>query len=91
MPDVVRVTCSVPNGVELRLFEPREEPLGVTTMVQTGETARLLGPTADGPGHTDVDKAFYDKWLEQNPDSPLLARGLIRVEEEKPDADDGSG
>lgn len=60
-----------------------------------GETIRLNGcraPWGEHPGHEikhgagltfNVPRAFWDEWVRQNSDSPLLVNGVVQVERDR--------
>jgi hypothetical protein len=94
----VKVKCSVPNGMLIRISKPGyDDGTGdnVKTTVWDGPGVRLNGPSSlhagagnsDGagqePGETEVDAEWFDRWLEQNKINPLVADGHVQKVEEK--------
>lgn len=89
-----RVSCSIPGGIELRLFKRGyDDGAGVRPMVPDGPAFLLPGPetrnagvgaeSGGAPVITEVDEKFMDAWLEQNERNPLVANGSIaRVKED---------
>lgn len=86
---VVRVACSVPNGIALRLSQEFTE-FGIKGMRLVGDPVILRGPTSPrsdfSPGEeiTDVDAEFWAKWLAQNARNPLVVNKSLRDFDEKP-------
>lgn len=84
--EVIKVACSVPNGLELRIMRQFDDGVGMKH--QVGERSFLLaGPrnTLGGVGSNDagaivseVDAETWRAWLAQNPGNPLLEAGVIR-------------
>lgn len=74
----VKVLCSHTNGLELRLCVPGPEGDG---MFPTGPSVIVAGPgpNAIAAVETMIDGEFAAKWFEQNADSPLVTRGVIRL------------
>lgn len=97
MADTVKVACSVPNGVELRLGFPSygeaRDPNQTPRKVVLGgpNSARQSGANGMSPagiGITDVDAAFFTEWLEANRLNPLVTSGAIKeFKEFKEDVD----
>lgn len=70
----VKVACSIPNGVQLRLNEPN--PDGSGEMRPKGHPVALSGPSTAsagagapvrtdlGPAITEVDEEFWKAWAE---------------------------
>lgn len=101
MPDkIVRVGCSVLNGVMIQLHKPGYDDGtgdGVRPFVKDGPGIRLNGPPAilagagnsDGqgqkPGETEVDAEWMGKWLEQHVLDPLVVgKYVFIIESEEP-------
>ena len=78
------ISVAHPNGISLRLFEMIEGPLGIKESRQKGETIDL------NAGSHEVDDDFAKAWLEQNKDTDLVKRGVIRVLHSEPPKGDGN-
>lgn len=96
---IVRVACTVPNGVMIRMTKAGPDDGtgdGQKMMGHEGPGVRLNGPsslqTGAGaterrdlaPGITEVDAEWMARWLDQNGLNPLVAQGAVRVLEENP-------
>ena len=88
----VKVACSVPNGLAIRLFKVGyDDGTGdnVKPMIGDGAGVRLNGPSAlhTGagntsptdlePGITEVDAEWWGKWLAQNQQNPFVAERFV--------------
>lgn len=96
-----RVSCSVPNGVELRLFDLEhdfDDGSGLPNQParQTGSIV-LKGPDALATGvgnqtgaavENEVDAEQWEGWLEANGENFLVLSGAVRAVEERDDAED---
>lgn len=98
-PDMVKVACSIPNGLELHLFvQGFDDGTGVKPMHRDYTQPRvfLSGPNSIGAGvgntmlngaepvHTEVPAPFFETWLKQNENNPLVVKGLIaQVDKER--------
>lgn len=96
---MVKVACTVPNGITLRLYKSGYDDGtgdGVKPMVYDGDQVRLAGPsslhtgahaTARGdiePTLTEVDGEWWAKWIKQNENNPAVTGGHIREHREQP-------
>ncbi|MHB8272525.1 hypothetical protein [Bradyrhizobium sp.] len=88
----VKVACSVPNGLAIRLFKVGyDDGTGdnVRPMIGDGPGIRLNGPsslhTGAGntggiglePGITEVDAAWWAAWLAQNQQNPFVGEKMV--------------
>lgn len=94
----VRVSCLIPNGLELRLFtKGYDDGTGFRPIIEDRSKPRvfLAGPnslaagvgntmlTASEPVVTEVDAEYFALWLEQNEKNTLVTGGLIaKVDDE---------
>lgn len=89
----VRVSCAIPNGIQLCLFQhtfddgtgegmPRHAVVTRTVTVPgpRGNGAGLQGST-DYPIVSEIDAEFFDAWQKANPESPILTSGALRLTE----------
>lgn len=94
----IKVRCSVPNGIELRLFaEGHDDGTGHRPMRPTGDPVILRGPSSldggiSGTGtdavENEIPANFWQAWREQNWQNPLVTSGqIVPVEDRKADAD----
>ncbi len=92
----VRVACTFPNGLELRLHartydDDTAYSTGRKQNVATGEVILLAGPhpraqgagtTGEGPGViNEVDAGLWERWLADNKDSSLVTSGAVKAVE----------
>jgi hypothetical protein len=95
---IVKVACSVVNGVMIRLYKEGYDDGtgdGIKPMVKDGPGVRLRGPsalyagTANAGGDdlvpeiTEVDAEWFAEWMKQNAQNPMVTFGAIRVADEK--------
>lgn len=88
----VRIACSVPNGIMIRLSRQGYDDGtgdGVRPMIGDGPPIRLAGPAAlhtgvnatsgEGlePGVTPVDAEWWAKWVDQHKLDPLIVGGYV--------------
>lgn len=88
----IRVSCSIPNGIELRLFvRGVDDGTGAHPYVEDRSRPRvfLAGPsslhagvgntmmTTQEPAVTEVDEEYFAEWLKQNEKNTLVTGGLI--------------
>lgn len=97
----VKVACTFPNGLMIRKSKPGVDDGtgdGEKMPAHDGPGVRLNGPSAlhtgvgatqrDDlpPGITEVDGEWWDAWLAQNPENPLITQKVIYLlEEDEPD------
>jgi hypothetical protein len=94
----VRVACSVPNGIQLRLNQPGPGGAG-EPMVGQGAPVVLTGPSSAntgagaqtrtdlGPAITEVDEEFWRAWADQHKNDPLLTGGSVHCLDDAPSAE----
>lgn len=83
----VTVGCKLPHGLILQLRESSKTNEGVISnfigepvIVAGANSAAVIG----GHGITpDVDKEFFDKWLDQNKAAPFVTKKLIFAHEKE--------
>lgn len=96
MAESVKVFCTVPNGVSLRLTREFDDGTGAKQRYPIGDAVIIGGPRSPAsdfgaePIATEVDPEFWSKWLEQNPDSPLMAERALYVEKKQERQDDAA-
>lgn len=88
----IKVACTVPNGLAIRLFKVGyDDGTGdnVKPMIGDGPGIRLHGPSAlhtgvsntGGiglePGITEVDAEWWGLWLKQNEKNPFVGECLV--------------
>lgn len=86
----VRVACSVPNGLAIRLFKVGyDDGTGHNPMIWDGPGIRLNGPSAlqagtnnttgelIEPGITEVDAEWWGLWLAQNAQNPFVGEHMV--------------
>lgn len=83
----VRVACTIPNGLELRIQrEGHDDGSGVRHMVYVGDPVVVRGPEATSAGvnqpagelvTTEVDAGFFATWLAQHENDPLVTQRAI--------------
>lgn len=96
---MVKIACMVPNGILIRLSKPGFDDGtgdGVKMIAHDGPAIRLSGPsslhTGVGathrddlePGVTEIDDAWWAKWLSQNENNTLVTLGMVKVLPEEP-------
>lgn len=80
----VNVTCSVQNGVQMRLHQVHEGLMGSKMSVPIGDLVVLKSG-----GNPGVDKEFFDAWLEENKTLSIVTAGMVTAtEEEAPAAEE---
>lgn len=72
---MVKIQCNYPNGVTLQLRES-QETVNVYGFLNAEEVENGYGIT------NNVDKEFWDKWVEQNKNTDLYTSGSISAVEE---------
>ncbi len=92
---LVKVACHVPNGIMIRRSKAGYDDGtgdGVRETVHDGPGVRLNGPSAIHtgagatsradlpPGLTDVESEWWDAWLAQNQQNPLITMKQIYVQ-----------
>ncbi len=98
-PEMVKVACKIPNGIELRLFKQGfDDGTGQRPLIhdQTKPRVFLAGPNTLGAGvgntmvetapavHSDVDAEYFAEWLKQNEKNPLVTKGfIVQVDKER--------
>lgn len=98
---IVRVACTIPNGIMIRLQKPGpDDGTGVRMIAHDGPGIRLNGPpghdtgagatepTGLEPGITELDAEWWAAWSKQHAMDPLLTGGHIRVIEDKPEGEE---
>lgn len=89
-PEMVTVTCSHKQGLVLRLHQTHHHKVMADMKVPD---ARRDSVTLKSGGN-QVDKDFMKSWLDENPDSDLVASGAIAIAEPakaaEPDEDETS-
>lgn len=89
---IVRVACAVPNGVMIRRWKPGyDDGTGFKPTIPDGPAVQLNGtsavaagvgntsPSGLDPGITEVDAEWWDAWLAQNGENPLVAMEHVWV------------
>lgn len=72
---MVKIQCNYPNGVTLQLRES-QETVTIYGFLNAEEVENGYGIT------NNVDKEFWDKWVEQNKNTDLYTSGSISAIEE---------
>lgn len=72
---MVKIQCNYPNGVTLQLRES-QETVTIYGFLNAEKTENGYGITEN------VDKDFWDKWVEQNKNTDLYTSGSISAVEE---------
>ncbi len=67
---MVKIQCNYPNGVTLQLRES-QETVTIYGFLNAEKTENGYGITEN------VDKEFWDKWVEENKQYPILTNGCI--------------
>jgi hypothetical protein len=70
MSEFIKIHCSIPNGVILRLFEKIDGPFG--TVSHLPKERIVLNP-----GMNVVPAAFFDQWMEANSDTDFVKNKFI--------------
>lgn len=78
MPNTV-VHLNGQSAIDLRVEEM------VDGEVPGSKVARQIGEILLKPGRNDVDDALWAKWTALNPNSPMLASGVLHEEKEETD------
>lgn len=76
MAQTITIHCTVKNGLTLRLYEFKPDEAGIPVACRKGEPVELAC------GDNEVPADFWRSWLEQNPDSSLIAHGALRIHSE---------
>lgn len=95
---VVKVACSIVNGLKLRVSRPGYDEgtgSGMKMPAFDAQQVTLKGPSpidagvgspssskTGGVGITEVDAEFFARWLEQNERNPIVQQGCVRVIED---------
>lgn len=81
---MMNVTCKLPHGLVLRLYDMVPGDDGKKTPVIKGGEVVLAGANASqiygGFGLTQVPTDFWEEWVRQNKSLPALANGLLFAE-----------
>ena len=95
MTETVRVACTIPNGIELRLYrEGHDDGTGTKPRVPDGDPVFIPGPNSTPTGAhatgtlqpvvTEINAHCMRGWLEQNEKNPFVVRGSIMIEKVGP-------
>lgn len=89
MAETVTVACKIATGVHLDLFKDSgmKTPQGEIVWAHVDRRTlrggafpvgvQLPNPPVGGYGLTTVDKDFWNRWLAENKDNPLLKNGMV--------------
>lgn len=75
----VTVNCAVPNGLTIALHQVHEGFMGQQIRALQGDVVTLKHGPNEG-----VDKAWFEAWLEENPNLSVVANGMVFAVDGKP-------
>lgn len=91
---IVKVACYIPNGVSIaRYAAGHDDGTGKRPPRRVGEPIALKGPDATlagagnteakqaEPGITEIDAEWFDGWLKENENSPMVTSGFVKIVE----------
>lgn len=81
--ELVNVTCSHPQGLELRLHQVHHHKIMADMQVPDPRKDSVILKN----GGNQVDRDFIRAWLKENPQSDLVASGAITIVDPKKAAD----